>query len=206
MQKGVFLFTGPLFFLLFVFVLFCLEKKKPKRLFPAILEFFLFPPKSLSLKVFSSYSVFSLFLLSSLSKLHHFSLFFVHQPLLGKIILGGFFCCLLPFPFIMFACFTETIFPYIPFLKRELLSLLVVSVFVLLFVFVFMVYVFAFLFLCWFCFWYVFLCFCLLADNEKNQFSLQCWCFWSCWLKGRLFSQFHVFVVVCFLVFKIETL
>ena len=66
---------------------------------------------------------FPLFFLFSLSKLDYF-LVFIHQPLFGKhfFIGGGGFCFpfLLPFPMLMFACFTETDVLNIPFFKTNL--------------------------------------------------------------------------------------
>ena len=56
----------------------------------------------------------------------------------------------------MFACFFQTNFPIIPFLKPKLLSFLVVYVVILLLFLGFMFHVSAFLFWCWLCFWYLY--------------------------------------------------
>ena len=108
-----FVFLVILFF--FVFLCLCFVKSY----FPAILEFFYFVPlKGLSLKsFFSSYSVFffwlsfCLLLQNTISSL----LFVVINPFfLENIIIFCFFIVVLPFPFLMFACFFETNFPNIP--------------------------------------------------------------------------------------------
>ena len=151
----VFGFWVVLFFFS-VFLCFCFEKG-PKRLFSCNFRVFLFysvPPTGLSLKsvFFSSYSVF-LFFLSSLVKIHFSFPFCPSTPFWEHSYLGFLlFFFLLPFPFLMFACFFETNFPNIPFWKPKLLSFLAVSLSYVVFVFVFMVYGSAFLFLCWFCF------------------------------------------------------
>ena len=118
--------------------------------------FFCFVPlKGLSLKsFFSSHSVFFIgFPFVFPFKMPFFFAFCPSAPFF-YIIIFGFSCfpLFLPFPFLMFACFFETKFSNIPFLKPELLSFLAV-IFFFVFVFVFMVYVSAFLFLCWFCYW-----------------------------------------------------
>ena len=98
MQKGVFV----LFFLYFwclVFFALCscslFFENAPKRLFSCNsrgLSFFV-PPKGMSLKSFSSYSVFFLACLCfPFQKFHLFSLLFVHQALFGKHSFFGFFC------------------------------------------------------------------------------------------------------------------
>ena len=135
----VFLFVFCFFFFslcFFLFVFACLVwKKPPKGYFLAVSEFFLLfvPPKGLSL--ISSYSVlFPCFPFVFPFKIPYFSLLFVHQPLLENVF--SVFCLsLLPFPLLMFACFFETSFPNIPFLKPNLLSFLVVffQLFLLLF-------------------------------------------------------------------------
>ena len=218
LQKGVFLVCFG-FFLWFCFLfslcfvrLFC--NKGPKRLFPAILEVFVdvFPPKGLSLKsLFSSYSVFLfVFLLSSLSKFHFFFAFCPSTLFLENIINFWFllFLIFLSFPFLMFACFFETNFPNIPFLKPKLLSFLVVFSSVIL-VFVFMVRVSAFLLLCWFCFGQfsclVVFCFCLVSCfasiyEQNTVFPAILVFFELSWLKGSLlFTCFLLLLLFCFL-------
>ena len=131
MQKGGFwsYFFGGFVFFLCVFVLvFC--KKAQKGHFLQFWRFSNFvPPKGLSLKsFFSSYSVFFFgfpFCLPFKMPLFSFR-FFVHQPFFRKHSWFWFllFLCFLAFPFLMFACFIETIFPNIPFFKPRLLSFL----------------------------------------------------------------------------------
>ena len=118
--------------------------------------------------------------MSSLSKFH---VFFVFCPsnFWGLLL----FFVLLPFPFQMFACFFETSFPNIPFLKPKLLSFW-------LFLFssvVFVLYVSALLFLCWFGFWSFFVlflsCFLFCFQSMKNNVFPAILVFFElCWLKG----------------------
>ena len=95
-----------------------------------------------------------------------------------KICFGFFcFCYLLHLPLFMFACFFQSNFPNIPFLKPKLLSFLTASLFFSCFRFVFMFYVSAFPFYVGFvlvCFYFVIVCLrlVLLSDN-KNTASLQ---------------------------------
>ena len=132
MQKGFFwyvffCFLVVLFFVSCVFVLvFC--KQAQKGYFPAILEVFVYfvSPKGLSLKsFFSSYSVFFSgfpFVFPFKTPFYPFA-FWPSAPFWKTLILlvslSFFF---LPFPFLMFACFVQTSFPNIPFLKPKLLS------------------------------------------------------------------------------------
>ena len=117
MQKG---FLGMFFFcflvvcfLLPVFLCLCFVKKAQKGYFPAILEvFYLFcSPKRPVLKCFSSFSVFfPAFPFFSPFKIPFFLCFSSINPLLEKILCGGFFChSILSFPFLMFASLFETI-------------------------------------------------------------------------------------------------
>ena len=147
MQKGVFWhvfwFFGGLVFCFSVFLCFCFVKKGPKGYFPAILEFFFVPPTGLSLQsFFSSYSVFFSFCFPMQNSIVFFSFLSINL-FIGKHYYFCFFLFffLLPFPLLMFACFIETDFPNIPFLKPNLLSFLAVSLSSVVFVFVFMVYV-----------------------------------------------------------------
>ena len=140
MPKGVFLYVLGLqwfcFFFL-VFLCFCFVKKAqykkgPKRLFSCnfrVFVLFCSPIRPVfKFLLFFLFCFLFLILLSSLAKFHFFLFLFVHQPLFGNIIIFGLFCfsfsCL--FPFLMFACFFETYFPNIPFLKLKLLSFLAV--------------------------------------------------------------------------------
>ena len=95
-----------------MFLCFCFVKKAQKAIFLQFCRF-------LSILLLSLNSFFSscfFFVLSSLSNFH-FSLLFVHQPLLGERSYVWFllFFFFLPFPFLMFACFFETNFPSTPF-------------------------------------------------------------------------------------------
>ena len=114
--------------------------------------------------------------------------FFVLCHVLGGGLLSLFF---LPFHFLMFACFFETNFPKIPFLKPKLLSFLAV-----------------YLFFCCFCLWCMFLPFCFYVSFVSFFFILfvlflvllsvyettPCFPYNSgvlmlCWLKGSLFGN-----------------
>ena len=104
----------------------------------------------------------------------------------------------------MFACFFQTNFPNIPFLKSNLLSFLAVSFF-LLFLFLFwlcMFQPFCFLLLCWLCFWCFFwfcfvFCFYLLScfgsSLWKNCFPCNSSVFWVLLVKRVVW-----FYVLCF--------
>ena len=90
----------------------------------------------------------------------------------------------------MFACFFETNFPIIPFLKPRLLSFLGVNSFLLLFLFCFhgvcfcLSFFMLVLFLLISCSVFVVLFLVLLSVYEKTLFSLQFWCFVKLsWLK-----------------------
>ena len=196
MQKGLFLvcfffflhFGGFVFCCLCFVLVFC--KKAPKGYFPAILEVFcLFcSHKRPVLKCFfSSYFVF--LLLSSLSKIHFLFAFYPSTPFYRRLFVGflSFSFCL-PFPFLRFACLSDTNFPNIPFLKSNLLSFLAVSFFFLLFLFLFslcMFQPFCFLLLCWLCFW-CFLCFVFLfASCGVLSFCI------CCFVLNFVFFVFH---------------
>ena len=156
MQKGLFLvcfffcFLVVLFFVACVLVLvFC--KKAQKGYFPAIFEGFLsilFPQKA-CLKVFLFFLFcFLAFVFPFKTPFYPFA-FWPSAPFWKTLIfLVSFFFFFLPFPFLMFACFFQTNFPNIPFLKSNLLSFLAVSFFTVVLVFVLVVYVSAFLFFC----------------------------------------------------------
>ena len=180
MQKGVlfvhfFGFGGFVFFFSLCFCGFVLLKKAQKGHFPAILEVFcLFcSPKGLSLKsFFSSYSVFFSgfpFVFPFKTPFYPFA-FWPSAPfsktLIFLVSLSFFF---LPFPFLMFACFFQTNFPNIPFLKPKLLSFWLFIYFFCCSCFCFHCVCFSLsvfmlaLFLVFFCFCFVFFCLCLLS-------------------------------------------
>ena len=117
----------------------------------------------------------------------------------------------------MFACFFETNFPNIPFLKPRLLSFLIVWFFILLFLVLFSwLHVSAFLFLMLVLFLVSFILllsfFCLVScfaftDYEKNTVFLALLVFFLklSWLKGSFmfFISFNVFVLVCLSLFLV---
>ena len=183
MQKGVFclffLFGGLVFSLFFL-----VWKKAQKGYFPAILEFFLLLcPQKACLQNPSFLPIlfsFLVFLLSSLSKLHFFLCFLSINPFWKTLIvllsLSFFF---LPFPVLMFACFFQTNFPNIPFLKPKLLSFWLFVYFFCCFCFSFSCFMsLPFCFDAGFVFLYVLLCSCLVlfvscfafTDYEKYCF------------------------------------
>ena len=102
--------------------------KSPKRLFPCnFWRFFHFvPPERPVFKIRLFFLFCFFFLLSSLSKLHLFTLPFVHHPLFGEHYFGGSLLYVFPFPLLMFASVFETNVPNLPFLKPKLFSFLVV--------------------------------------------------------------------------------
>ena len=131
MQQGFFLvrffcFLVVLFFVACVLVLvFC--KKAQKGYFPAILEVFcLFcSPKRPVFKILFFFLFCFLFWFSFCIPFQNSILslcFLAISPFLENINIFGFFICFLFFPFLMFACFIQTNFPNIPFLKPKLLS------------------------------------------------------------------------------------
>ena len=139
----LFLFWGVVLFFGFVF---CspFEGKNPKIWLSCSFKGFssFVPPKAATLLKYlpSSCSVFFLvFLLSSLPKFHY-SLLFVHQPLLENIF-GCFFCL---FSFVNVCFFFQWNLSNVPFFKPSLFWFLVVCFSVVFFVFVFNVYVFVF--------------------------------------------------------------
>ena len=137
MQKGLFLvcfffcFLVALFFVACVLVLvFC--KKGPKRLFSCNFRGFLsilFPQKA-CLKVFIFFLFcFFAFVFPFKTPFYPFA-FWPSAPFWKTLIfLVSFFFFFLLFPFLMFACFFQTNFPNIPFLKSNLLSFLAVCFF-----------------------------------------------------------------------------
>ena len=155
MQKGHFLvcfffcFLVVLFFVACVLVLvFC--KKGPERLFSCNFRGFLsilFPQKA-CLKVFLFF-LFCFFCFCLPFQNSILSLCFLAISPFWKtlIFLVSFFFFFLLFPFLMFACFFQTNFPNIPFLKSNLLFVFGCFFSVVL-VFVLVVYVSAFLFFC----------------------------------------------------------
>ena len=80
------------FLLLFLFV--WRKRRSPKKAISCRFDFFtLFPRKTCLLNPpFLPSPCFFVYLLSLLSKVHLFSLLFVHQPHFGKDYLGDFFC------------------------------------------------------------------------------------------------------------------
>ena len=187
-----FLLFGGFVFVACVLVL-CFVKKASKRLVSCNFRGFvsiLFPQKA-CLKVFLFF-LFCFFCFCLPFQNSILSLCFLAiSPFLENINIFGFFLFLfLVFPFLMFACFFQTNFPNIPFLKSNLLSFLAVSFF-LLFLFLFWLCVCfslsVFLLLCWLCFWCFFgfcfvFCFCLLS------------CFGSSlWKKKAVFPAILVF-------------
>ena len=176
-----------------MFLCLCFVKRPKKAIFLQFERFLnFFPPKGLSLKSFiSSYSVFFCgfpFCLPFQNSI--FSLLFVHQPrfFFRKHYYFGFliFFIFLPFPCLMFACFSETNFPNIPFLKPRLLSFLAGYFSVVAFVFVFMVYVSAFC-----C-----LVSCFAFSLWKHNFPCNSGVFLKLsWLKSWWFFMFDVLVL-----------
>ena len=168
-----FCFLVVLFFVACVLVLvFC--KKGPKRLFSCNFRGFLsilFPQKA-CLKVFLFF-LFCFFCFCLPFQNSILSLCFLAiSPFLENINIFGFFLFLfLAFPFLMFACFFQTNFPNIPFLKSNLLSFLAVS------------------FFCCSCF--CFGCVC---------FSLSVFCCYAGFVFGVFFGFVLCFVFVFFLV------
>ena len=170
----LFCFLVVLFFVACVLVLvFC--KKAQKGYLPAILEVFcLFcsHKRPVLRCFFSSYFVFFAFVFPFKTPFYPFA-FWPSAPFWKTLIfLVAFFFFFLLFPFLLFACFFQTNFPNIPFLKSNLFSFLVVFLFFfLLFLFLFwlcMFQPFCFLLSCWLCFWCFFwfcfvFCFCLLS-------------------------------------------
>ena len=170
-QKGVFLlvfllFGGFVFLCVFIFLL---EKNK-KVVFLQFWSLFYVPKRPVFKSFFSSYSV----IFSGVPFVFPFTtplFFFAFCPsspcwktLIVLVSLSFFF---LPFPFSMFACFFQTNFPNIPFLKPKLLSFLVVYLFLL------------------FCFCFHVLCFCLSVLMLALFLVcfiliLSCFCFVSC--------------------------
>ena len=154
------LFGGFFFLCVFIFVW-----KKTKRLFTYSFRVFFVSPKGLSLKsFFSSYSVFfSDFPFVFPFKTPFFVFVFCPSTPFGKtlIFLVSLSYFFLPFPFLTFACFFQTNFPNIPFLKPKLLSFWLFIYFFCYFGFLIIFHVSAFLFWCWLCFWYVLFCSCL---------------------------------------------
>ena len=136
--------------------------------------------------------------------------------------LVSFFFFFLPFPFLMFACFFQTNFPNIPFLKSNLLSFLAVSFFFCCCCFCFHSICFSlsvFLSLCWLCFWcFSFVLFCVLSFlfflvllsvyEKKKLFSLQFWCFYWALLVKRVvwFLWFMCLFLFVFLVLFLSSL
>ena len=160
-------------FLLPVFWFLCFVEKAQKGYFPAISEVFcLFcsHKRPVLRCFFSSYFVFFCFCLPFQNSILSLC-FLAISPFLENINIFGFFLFLfLAFPFLMFACFFQTNFPNIPFLKSNLLSFLAVSFFCCS-CFCFGCVCFSlslFLLVCWLCFWCFFwfcfvFCFCLLS-------------------------------------------
>ena len=175
MQKGVFLFVFLLFggFVFFCVFFFCLEKN-PKGYFPAILEFFFLfcVPKRPVFKILLFFLFCFLFWFSFCLPFQNSIFFFAFCPstpfwktLIFWVSLSFFF---LPFPFLMFACFFQTNFPNIPFLKPKLLS--------------FWLFIY---FFCCFCFCFHVSCFCLSVLMLALFLVcfilfLSCFCFVSC--------------------------
>ena len=168
-----FCFLVVLFFVACVFVLvFC--KKAPKGYFPAILEVFcLFcSPKRPVFKIllfflFCFFSGFP-FVFPFKTPFYPFA-FWPSAPFWKTLIfLVSLSFLFLPFPFLMFACFFQTNFPTIPFLKPKLLSFWLFIYFICCSCFCFHCVCFSLsvfmlaLFLVFFCFCFVF-CFCLLS-------------------------------------------
>ena len=178
-------------FLLPVFWFLCFVKKAQKGYFPAILEVFcLFcsHKRPVLRCFFSSYFVFFAFVFPFKTPFYPFA-FWPSAPFWKTLIfLVSFFFFFLLFPFLMFACFFQTNFPNIPFLKSNLLSFLAVSFFCCS-CFCFGCVCFSlsvFLLLCWLCFWCFFwfcfvFCFCLLS------------CFGSSLWKKAVFPAILVF-------------
>ena len=168
-----FCFLVVLFFVACLLVL-VFVKKAQKGYVPAILEVFcLFcsHKRPVLRCFFSSYFVCFAFVFPFKTPFYPFA-FWPSAPFWKTLIfLVSLFFFFLLFPFLMFACFFQTNFPNIPFLKSNLLSFLAVSFFSVVLVFVLVVYVSTFLFFCcyagfvfgvffWFCFVF---CFCLLS-------------------------------------------
>ena len=180
MQKGLFLVCFFFFafwwfcFLLPVFWFLCFVKKAQKGYFPAILEVFcLFcsHKRPVLRCFFSSYFVFFAFVFPFKTPFYPFA-FWPSAPFWKTLIfLVSFFFFFLLFPFLMFACFFQTNFPNIPFLKSNLLSFLAVS------------------FFCCSCF--CFGCVC---------FSLSVFCCYAGFVFGVFFGFVLCFVFVFFLV------
>ena len=124
-------------------IFFDLEKKKPNVLF---LFFSFFVPKRLVFKILLFFLFYFLFWFSFCHPFQNSIFFFdicPSTPFWKTLIFCFFnlsFACL--FPFLMFACFFQTNFPHIPFLKPKLLSFLVVYLFLQLFLFLFSCFMF----------------------------------------------------------------
>ena len=170
----VFFFFWWLCFLLPVFWFLCFVKKAQKGYFLAILEVFcpFCSRKGPVLRCFfSSYFVFFAFVFPFKTPFYPFA-FWPSAPFWKTLIfLVSFFFFFLLFPFLMFACFFQTNFPNIPFLKSNLLSFLAVS------------------FFCCSCF--CFGCVC---------FSLSVFCCYAGFVFGVFFGFVLCFVFVFFLV------
>ena len=136
MRKGVYFVC---FLVWGCFVFFGLEKNK-KAIFLQFQSFFssLCSPKTClwSPSFLLILFCFLVFLLSSLSNFHIF-FGFCPSTSFERYYSFGFFCLsfFVALPLFMFACFFQTNFPNIPFLKPELLACLAVSLFILLLLF-----------------------------------------------------------------------
>ena len=172
---GMFFFAFWWFcFLLPVFWFLCFVKKAQKGCFPAILEVFCLVcshKRPVLRCLFSFFFCFFAFVLFFKTLFYPFA--FWPSALFWKtlIFLVSFFFFLLPFPFLVFACFFQTNFPNIPFLKSNLLSFLAVYFFLLL-VFLFWLCMFQL-----FCFVVVMLALCLVFFGFCFVF---CFCLLSC--------------------------
>ena len=125
----------------FVCFILCLEEKTKKAIFLQFQSILLFSPQRLVFKILLFFLFCFLFWFSFCLPFQNsifFSAFCPSTPfwkaLIFLVSLSFFF---LPFPFLMFACFFQTNFPNIPFLKPKLLSFLVVYLFIQLCVVVF---------------------------------------------------------------------
>ena len=208
---GMFFFAFWWFcFLLPVFWFLCFVKKAQKGYFPAILEVFcLFcsHKRPVLRCFFSSYFVFFAFVFPFKTPFYPFA-FWPSAPFWKTLIfLVSFFFFFLLFPFLMFACFFQTNFPNIPFLKSNLLSFLAVSFFCCS-CFCFGCVCFSlsvFLLLCWLCFWcffgfvlcFVFVFFLVLVPvyekKKKSCFPCNSSVFWVLLVKRVVW-----FYVLCF--------
>ena len=158
-----------------------------KNIFLLFFEFFYGPPKP-----FLQFFDFSclVFLLTSLSRFHHF-FNFLHQPHLRKH--SSLFYCIFVSPFLISVSYLETNFPEIPF-QTEFVLILVVGFFCCCFCLIICVY---FYLLFWLC---LLFCFQILKNIVSCNFSffLVCCLFKSCLFVRRMFWLLFFVVFVGF--------